>query len=141
MSTTPTAPAVRPPAFVFWVVWGGFVAGLGVFYAALRETGAAPANLPPDLPAIAAFAGLVPLLISAVVRWLLLPRCDEAVKAFPLFVIGAAMGEGCALLGLMLGGEHRDALFLLGLLGVGQFFPLFTRRYYSPVEAGLRPRG
>jgi hypothetical protein len=141
MSPQDTSPSTaKPPAFVFWVVWTGLFAGLGVIYAALRETGG-PGSLPPDLPALAGFAGLVPLLLSAVVRWLLLPRCDEAAKAFPLFVVGAAMGEGCALLGLMLGGEHRDALFLLGLIGVGQFFPLFTRRYYAPVEADFRPRG
>lgn len=72
-----------------------------------------------------------PLALSSLLRWLVLPRQTELAKAFVLFVVGVAMAESCALLGIFLGGEHRDALALLGVFGTLQWLPFFARRFYD----------
>ena len=60
-------------------------------------------------------------------------------RAFPMFVIGLALAEGCGLLGIFLGGPYRDDVFLLGVLGLVQFTPWFAHRLLDPAPAGYIP--
>jgi hypothetical protein len=76
-----------------------------------------------------AYIGFAPLLVSGVLRWLVFPGKHEAGKALVIFIVGLSMAEGCAILGLVLGGELREELFVLGTLGVLQWIPLFAGRF------------
>ena len=81
----------------------------------------------------------MPLFLSIIIRWLVLPRYTEMPRAFVMFIAGLALAEGCGLLGLFLGGPYRDDLFLLGVLGLAQFVPFFAKAYLSPKPAGFIP--
>jgi hypothetical protein len=81
----------------------------------------------------------VPLFVSIVIRWLVLPRYDNLKSAFPIFIIGLALAESCGILGIFIGGPFRDDLFVLGVLGVVQFVPLFARRLLEPTGSGFIP--
>lgn len=126
-----------PPPKVWWIIWGALLGGLcalwwqfGFFKLGGNEPHANP---------FVDLAGLVPLFVSIVVRWLVLPRYTDGAKAFPMFIVGVALAEGCGVLGIFLGGPFRDDLFLLGALGIAQFAPFYARRLCEPKPAGFFP--
>lgn len=116
------------PHFLWWIVWLAILCGPVVMFVVWRSQSEPGAK---TLGGFAWFA-LLPLLFSSGLRWLLLPRQQIAIKAYVIFVMGLATAESCSLLGIFLGGEHRFDLFVLGLLGVLQWMPLFARRFYAP---------
>lgn len=81
--------------------------------------------------------GLGQLFASIVVRWFVLPRFDDLKRALPIYIVGLALAESCGILGIFLGGAYRDSLFLLSVLGVIQFVPLFGRRLQEPYSPGF----
>ncbi|MES1169033.1 MAG: hypothetical protein ABUL61_07655, partial [Oleiharenicola lentus] len=80
-----------------------------------------------------------PLFVSIVIRWLVLPRATQAGAALVMFILGTAMAEACGILGLLLGGPYRDSLFVLGVMGVTSYVPLFARRLLEPKGSGFIP--
>lgn len=122
---------------IWWIIWAAGLLGLVAIYFALGHR-----PLPPgaaETKTLTGLIGLVPLFISIVIRWLVLPRYGELRRAFPMFVIGLALAEGCGLLGIFLGGPYRDDVFLLGVLGLLQFAPWFARRLLDPAPTGYIP--
>jgi hypothetical protein len=127
----------RAPLFIWWVIWLANLSGLGVLHLVLGDK-PGPGMMAGNT---ASYVGLVPLLFSCALRWLVLPKQKEAAKALVIFVLGAAMAEGCGIIGIVLGGEHRSEFLLLGMLGVLQWMPLFAPRFYAPATGhahGLR---
>jgi hypothetical protein len=72
-----------------------------------------------------------PFTISAIVRWIILPRLRYAAVAFPAFIVGLAMAEMPCILGFVFP-THELKLFLLSVLGIVQFAPYFADRFGSP---------
>ena len=133
---TPEQQRARAQLKIWWIIWAAILAGLGVIYLALVQgRPLAPAAENPLFNLL----GLVPLFISIVIRWLVLPRYTEPARALYMFIAGLALAEACGLLGLFLGGPYRDDLFVLGMLGLAQFAPFFARHYYEPKPAGFIP--
>ena len=136
MRPEPERQAPWPTALVWWVIWLGLLAGfLQVWNFSWR--------LPPR--AIAPAAGIAVwlvaagcLILSAAIRWLLLPRIGRARVAFIFFLAGLALAETGGYGGIFLGGGHRGILAAGGLLGLLQFLPRFARRYSAP-PAARRP--
>lgn len=126
---------LRGRLLVWWIIWASLLFGVGAIYYALGRGPAQPAASNPFYNLI----GLVPLFVSIVVRWLVLPRYRDGQRAFVVFVIGCALAEGCAILGIFLGGPYRDDLFVLGVLGLAQFVPFYARRLYEPKPEGFIP--
>ncbi len=121
-SMSSTTPARRaPPLPVWWIVWAANALPL------LTVALAIPSPARPTSPALR-YLPLVPLLASSGLRWLVLPRITDGVRAFPLFVIGLALAEGAGILGLLLVPDLRATYVALGLLGVAQYAPTFARR-------------
>lgn len=120
---TPTSQ--RPPAaplLIWWIFWLGLTAGLVAQRVFLKlDTGTPAAAL--------GYIALAPLAVSAVIRFLVLPRMKIRAKAFPIFVVGMATAEACGLLGLVLGGEHRDTFVGIGLGMLLIYAPFFARNY------------
>ena len=136
MMPGPDAELLRRRLLIFWIVWGSILAGLVVIYLLLGRGPVKPvvaADLPVNL------AGVVPLFVSTIVRWLVLPRCTDLRRAFPVFIVGLVLAEACGLMGVFLGGPYRDSLFLLGVLGVMSYVPLFARRLLEPKGSGFIP--
>ncbi len=121
---------------IWWIVWAGILVGLVAIYVALGR------SQPPPAPAANPFAnlvGLIPLFVSIVIRWLVMPRYTDLKSAFPMFIAGLALAEACGLLGIFLGGPYRDDLFVLGVLGIFQFMPFFAKAYLQPKPPGFIP--
>jgi hypothetical protein len=135
---TPEAQRARAQLKVWWILWAAILAGLSVVYLVCAWGKPLPANLPPE-KALTGLVGLVPLFVSIVIRWLVLRRFRTLTGAFPMFVAGLALAEGCGILGVFLGGPYRDDLFLLGVLGIAQYVPLFARHLIEPRGAGFIP--
>lgn len=132
----PGTPATRPPLLVWWLLWAATLGGLGLLWLLLARghasgaVGAAP---------LTHLAGFVPLFVSIILRWLVLPRSTGGGRALVVFIVGLALAEAGGLLGLFLGGPWRDDLFLLAVLGVAQFAPFYAARLHEPKPAGFIP--
>ena len=126
----------KAPLLIWWIIWGAILSGLVVVYLFLGRGPVKPVTETGDL--LFSLIGLVPLFVSIVIRWLVLPRYDDLTRAFPLFIVGLALAEGCGILGIFLGGPYRDDLFVLGVLGVLQFVPLFTAKMKRPATSSAR---
>lgn len=130
------AQRIRAQLLVWWISWASILGGLVVIYIFLGRGPVKPAavsELPMNL------SGVVPLFVSIVIRWLVLPRFTDIKLAFPMFVTGLVLAEACGILGIFLGGPYRDELFVLGVLGITQFVPFYARRYFEPKGSGFIP--
>lgn len=126
--SSPRHPAPVVPLLVWWVIWCAILTGLTAIYIFLGRRsggeGLAGGNAMD-------YVGLAPLALSALLRWLVLPRVNQAGAALPLFVVGLALAEGGGILGIFLG-EKRPELYVLGVLGILQWAPIFAGRYAPP---------
>ena len=129
---------IKARLLIWWAIWAstlGFlillflVFGMGKPLPVSVSTGDLPRNL----------AGIVPLFISIVIRWLILPRYTEEGRALVLFIVGLALAEACGVLGLFLGGPYRDSLWVLGVLAVGQYLPFYAKKLFDPRGSGFIP--
>lgn len=133
----PDAQRARVQLLVWWIIWTSMLIGLCLIYFLFGWKKPLPATLVANT--LFNLIGLVPLFLSIIIRWLVLPRFTEIKRVFPFFVVGLALAEACGLLGIFLGGPYRDDLFLLSVLGIIQFMPFFTRTYLAPRSTGFIP--
>jgi len=131
-----TAPGLRRRLLVWWLLWAATLGGLGLLWLLLAR-GHAPAAV--GAAPLTHLAGFVPLFVSIILRWLVLPRSTNGGRALVVFIVGLALAEAGGLLGLFLGGPWRDDLFLLAVLGVAQFVPFYAARLHEPKAAGFIP--
>lgn len=99
------------------------IAGLVAVYWAIPIDASRPTD-----PAIR-YVPVLPLALSGVVRWLVIPRIKERVRAFPMFVVGIALAEACGMLGIFLAPDLRLTYLVLSLAGLAQFVPVFASCY------------
>ena len=128
----------RAKIVVWWIIWGAILSGLVTLYFFLGRGQPVPKDLPPD-KILTGLVGVIPLFVSVVIRWLVLPRYTEMNRAFVMFIIGLSLAEGCGILGIFLGGPYRDDLFLLGVFGIVQYIPIFAKNYVEPKGSGFIP--
>lgn len=121
---------------VWWILWAAVLVGLVIVYVAL---GRGPVKPAPPADVLKNLAGIVPLFVSIVIRWLVLPRYTDLARALPIYLAGLALAEACGILGIFLGHQYRDDLFVLGVLGVAQYVPLFAKRLQEPKSSGFIP--
>jgi hypothetical protein len=138
MSTpTPLAgqQAARTRTLVMWLIWSMQLGALLVIYLLLGRGPLPPAAANP----FENLVGLVPLFVSIVLRWLVLPRSTEPGRALVVLIAGCALAEACGVLGIFLGGPYRDDLVLLAALGIAQFVPFYAKRLGEPKPEGFIP--
>lgn len=128
----------RAKLIVWWILWGAILSGLVMIYVFLGRGRPVPQNLTPE-QMFTGLIGLVPMVVSVVVRWLVLPRISDMNRALAVFVFGLAMAEACGILGIFFGGPYRDDLFVLGVFGILQFVPIFAKNYIEPKGSGFIP--
>lgn len=134
---TELTPQQRQQLLVWWIIWGAILAGLIIIYFVFARRPPPPAA-PKDV--LLNLAGLAPIFVSIIIRWLVLPRIANFQRAFVTSIVGIALAEGCGILGIFLGGPYRDSLFLLGVLGITQYVPLFAKRLLThPKAEGFVP--
>lgn len=128
---------IKARLLIWWIIWASVLGGLVLFYVFLAQG----KPLPPasrENP-LQGLIGLVPLFVSIVLRWLVLPRATDPNRAFVLFIVGLALAEACGILGIFLGGPYRDSLFVLGVLGITQYVPFYARKLFDPKGSGFIP--
>ncbi len=114
---------------VWWTVWAAFQTGIFVIYFFLTNN---HATLPaPTSGSPFWLIGFVPLVISVLLRWLVLPLMPNAQAALTVFILGIAFAESCCFLGLFIFPPFRVELFLMSVFGILQFIPLFANRYFG----------
>ena len=118
-------------------MWASQIVGLVLIYFFLGRA-PLPAGVAEE-KVLTGLIGLVPLFVSIVIRWLVLPRYSDLQRAFPMFIVGLALADSCGIMGIFLGGPYRDDVFLLGVLGLAQFAPFFAKKYLEPTPTGYIP--
>jgi len=120
-----TEPHKTSPLLVWWIIWLGICMGVIVIFAAVPPSGRAP-----ELP-ILRYLPIGPLIMATAIRWFVLPRFKERGRALPIFIVGLAFAEGSGLMGMFLVPELRSTYFVLSLVGLAQFVPVFAARFES----------
>jgi hypothetical protein len=126
MQSTASVNIIRAQLLVWWVIWFSLISGLCIFYYFLARPVATDG---PVGATVFDFIGLVPLFVSVVIRWFVLPRCANMQLAFVAFIAGISLAVACGILAIFHGAAYRDELFVLGVLGIAQFAPLYARRF------------
>ena len=138
ITENPQAQRNRAKLIVWWTIWGAILSGLVIIYLVLGRNQPVPKNVAAE-KMFTGLIGLIPMVVSVVVRWLVLPRISDMNRALVVFVMGLALAEGCGILGIFLGGPYRDDLFLLGVFGIVQYIPIFAKNYIEPKSSGFIP--
>lgn len=129
---------IKTRLMIWWIIWGSVLLGLILIYMLLVQGKPLPASAPTsELPVN--LAGVAPLFVSIILRWLVLPRMTDPTRAFVLFIVGISLAEACGILGTFLGGPYRDSLFMLGVLGITQYVPFYAKRLFDPRGSGFIP--
>jgi hypothetical protein len=128
---------IKTRLLVWWVLWASCLAGvIAIYFLLVGDKPLPPISQENPLQGL---IGVVPLFISIVIRWLVLPRSADPNRAFVLFIIGVALAEACGILGMFLGGPYRDSLFVLGVLGITQYVPFYAKKLFDPKGSGFIP--
>ncbi len=124
------SPSKKP--LILWILWFAALNGLIVLHVVVGKgvpLGSNPAS-EPFSPVLA--IGLVAIVLSAAVRWFLIPKAEKPETRLTLMIVGLALNEAAALLGLFLVPpsfpETKLTLFSASLIGILQFAPIFTTK-------------
>ena len=122
MENSSIKPPPPPPLAVWWLIWGGITAAF-FMVVAIFDTGGMRVEGPPAL----ALASLGPLVASAAVRFLLLPRAP-ARKQFSFFIIGLALAESGGFIALILLSPWKTLLVATAIVLMVLHIPAFARK-------------
>ena len=128
---------IRTQLLVWWTIWAASLVWVSVLYVFFAYHKPLP-RVTPENP-LQGLVGVVPVFISIIIRWLVVPRSTDPRRGLVLFVFGLAMAETCGVLGVFLGGPYRDSLFALSVLGILQYMPFYAKQLFNPKGAGFIP--
>jgi hypothetical protein len=114
-----------------WVIWASIIGGVPILQFVIGGGLPLGSNPPSaEIPPLA-IVGVVMVIISTGVRWLALPRYSEMRQQLIMMIIGLSLSESAFFLSLSFlprdQPETRLAIFVLSLLGMVQFMPLYAR--------------
>ncbi len=117
--------------FILWVIWSSMFLMLFVYQEFLDGGIQSGTNAEsPDIPFQALCLGVI--LIATVIRWLIIPKVKDNGSLLLLMIIGISMAEAAQLFQIFLIGsefpETKMSIFILSILGVGQFAPFYANR-------------
>jgi hypothetical protein len=118
----------RRRLFVWWTLWGAFMVCPFFYYSFLGGARPAPES---DAGSNAWLASLLPLAVSAIIRWVVLTRTNKFQAAFAVAILGIGFAESVCLFGLFLFPGHKFLLMVLSVLGIAQFAPVYASRLLS----------
>lgn len=120
-----------PNKLTFWVIW--FAIFSGIFIIQVFAAGGFPSGenegQPPMVILLLSIGAVV---ISTAIRWLVIPKIKQVQPLLTAMIIGLALAEGCAILGMfVLGPEFPQSKVLLFTIGAGavfQYMPTYASR-------------
>lgn len=125
----------KSPLAAWWGIWACLL--IGVFLIN-HFVGYQNGRIPAPTKSPLWMVGFVPVAVSAIIRWAVLPRMDSPMAALPVFVIGLAMAEMACFLGIFVFPAHQQELFAVSVAGLIQFIPFFAASYFSSSEDDCR---
>jgi len=116
----------------WWGVWAAFLFGIFqvYYFLGMNAPASRSAASPVPDPFLAAL-GLLPVAVSVVVRWSILPQIQKAQAALPFFIVGLALAEASCFIGLFIFPAYKEGFFVFSIIGMFQFIPFFARRYFA----------
>jgi hypothetical protein len=115
----------RQRLIVCWTLWAAFMVCPFFYYKFLNS---GHTNLGGD-DSFLWLISLVPLSLSILLRWVVLGMRPWPMQAMlAIMVMGIALSEALCFFGLFLFPAHKQELFVLSFLGMGQFMPVYARR-------------
>jgi len=115
-STFPIPPLLTK--FILWGIWFSITAGLVMMVVFIRPDG--PGE---KASAYLTVLPLIPLLISGIIRWVVLPKTNTILTTLPTFAFGLLMAEAGGILGIFLG---YPIYVVPALVGLFQFAPFWA---------------
>ncbi len=129
METSPQTPAQR--RLVIWVLWSAFLVGCCLQYLLLHS------KQPPVADGSKLWLlALVPIFISVLIRWNMIPRITHPQTALVALVIGVALAEGAMFVGIFVFSAHQWEIFLAAILGIAQHAPAYAGRLSEEATPG-----
>ena len=142
MNNANPSAAAGPRPFIWWTIWTALFVTLFIYQHFLGAGfifGPDPAG---PLPAFPVVSCVILFLVSSIARWLILPRVKHLFFRFHVFIVGLAMAECIVLFEIFLVDPEfaatRMTLFLLGVVAVAQFIPLFVGRESDTGRTSVR---
>src|SRR4051812_26962085 len=96
---------IKARLMVWWIIWAGILGTVCVVYFVFTRNKPLPPAASAEL--LLNLAGFVPLFVSVIIRWLILPRYSDPGRALVMFIVGLSLAEACGLLGIFMGGGYR----------------------------------
>lgn len=128
---TQTPPTRAQQLMVPWVLWGAFMVGVVMMYHFLGS------KKPPAADGSQQWmVAMVPLLISLVIRWNVIPRVTAVTSGLVAMIVGIALAEMVLFLGLFIFPAHQWELFLASLFGISQQAPVYMARLLDQPPQG-----
>ncbi len=122
---------------ILWVLWFSFMIGIVFINLFLGQDTASHHAVIPNEGAW--FAAAIPIFISAILRWIVLPKVRDPQKLLTTMILGISTAEAVTFFGLFLFPAHRVELCILSALGIFQFIPTYARRQLGLTDsASLR---
>jgi len=125
----------QSPALVVWVIWGSLIAGLFVMQNILGAGLTLNFEESPEggeLNVVFLAPIGILLLLSSAARWGIIPKLDTIEQMLPVILIGSALAEGSAILGMIFYADSHPALqvilFAVSLVGILQFVPIYLKK-------------
>ena len=78
--------------------------------------------------------GALPVLAGVIIRWNVLPRLKSLTQALPLMIVGIALAESAAFIGIFVFPAHQWELFIAAFLGVAQHAPVYASSLFPPTQ-------
>jgi hypothetical protein len=116
---------------IMWVMWAALTSGFLVIQFILG--GGLPQGKNPPTAGVhpIAIMGVVLVIIATGIRWFVLPRFAALNQKLVMMIVGMALSEGAGINGIFLipasQPETKLAIFVLSLLGMVQFAPIYAR--------------
>jgi hypothetical protein len=120
---TQTPPTRLQQLMVPWVLWGAFMVGVMLMFHFLHNPKAPAADGSQQW-----LVALVPLLISLVIRWNVIPRVTAVTSGLVAMIVGIATAEMVLFLGIFIFPAHQFTLFLAALFGIAQHAPVYMAK-------------
>jgi len=125
-------PPPHPRALVLWVIWFAMLCSVFLYQLILGKGVPHGSNLQSSSTPPIVWVAIAQVAAASFIRWLLIPRTKEVPKMVVLMIIGLALGEGVEFYGLFLvphdQPETKLLLWILSILGIAQFAPVYAKR-------------
>lgn len=125
-------PSANTRALVLWIIWFWMLGAVFLYQFALGKGVPQGSNSPSSTTPPIVYVALAQVAAASLIRWLLMPRTKEIQRMLVLMIIGLALSEAAEFYGLFLvprdQPETKLSLWILSILGVAQFAPVYANR-------------